>query len=79
MLHDDSLGDDLARVIADIGLVQRVGDVATGGGEVGEVHHRHVIEVVIEVAGVIAARHSEQLRYRAQPVESVTVGLLRLG
>jgi hypothetical protein len=35
VLHDDSLSDDLARVVTDIGLVQRMGDVAAGGGEVG--------------------------------------------
>jgi uncharacterized Zn-binding protein involved in type VI secretion len=76
MLHDDSLSDDLACVITDVGLVKRVGDVTTGGGEVCEVSNHHEVEVVIEVAGVIAARHGEQLRYGTHSIESVTKGLL---
>jgi len=79
VLHDDPLSDDLARVIANVGLVKRVGDVTTGGVEVGKVHNRYEVEVAFEVTGVVAARQSEQFGYGAQSIESVTVCLPRLG
>ena len=78
MLHDDSLSDDLTCMIMDIGLMQWVGDVTTSGGEIGKVRHHHKVEIVVEVAGVIAARHCEKLRYCAHAVESVTKCLLCL-
>lgn len=54
VLHDDSVADDLARVVADVGLMKRMLDVGSGGGEVSEVHHGHEVEVALEIAGVIA-------------------------
>ena len=62
MLHDDSLCDDIARVITDICLVQRVLNLDPGRGEVSEVHYRPDVEVAIKVAGIVPARQSEQLR-----------------
>jgi len=76
MLHDDSLSDDLACVITDIGLMKGVGDVTTGRGEVCEVSNHHEVEVVIEVPRVIAARHGEHRRYGTHPIESLTKRLL---
>ena len=71
VLHDNPLSNDLARVISDVGLVQRVGDVTTGRSEVSEVHHRYVVKVVVEVTGVVTARHGEQFRYCAQSIQSI--------
>jgi hypothetical protein len=54
VLHDDPIADDLARVVADVGLMKRMIDVHPGGGEVSEVHHDHEVEVALEMAGVVA-------------------------
>ena len=78
MLHDDSLSDHQTCVISDIGLVQRVGDVATSGREVSEVSYHDKVKVVGEVARVITTRHGKQLRYFAQVIESITKSLLCL-
>ena len=59
-------------MITSIGLVQRVGNVATGSGEVREVGNRHEVEVVVEVARVVPARHCEEFWYGAQSIERVT-------
>ena len=53
VLNDDPIADDLARVVTDVGLVERVLDVAAGGGEVGEVHHGREVEVALKVPGVV--------------------------
>jgi hypothetical protein len=59
VLHDGTLSDDPAGVITDVRLVQRVGNVATGGGEVGKIHHCDEVEVVVEVTGIISTRQRE--------------------
>ena len=59
MLHDDSLSDHQACMISDIGLVQRVGDIAASGSEVSEIRYHHKVEVVVEVARVITTRHGK--------------------
>lgn len=79
MLHDDSLSDDLAGVITDICLVQRVLNVDTGRGEVSEVHYCHEVEVAIKVAGIVPARQREQLRDLAQCIEGISIRTFRLG
>jgi hypothetical protein len=79
VLHDDTLSDDLAGVITDVRLVQRMSHVAASSGEVGEVLHRHEVEVVVEVASVVTARHRKQLGNGPQSIEGVTKCLLRLG
>ncbi len=57
MLHDDPLSNDPTCMIPDISLVQWVGDVAARRGKVGEIRYHHKVEVVVEVACVIAASH----------------------
>jgi len=79
VLHDDSLSDDLACVIAEVCLVQGMLDVDAGGGEVSEVHHRHEVEVAVKMAGVVPACQGEQLRDPAQGIERIAILLLRLG
>ena len=79
MLDDDSLSDDLARMITNVGLVQRVLNVHTGRGEVGEVHHCHEVEVAFKVAGIVPARQREQLRDFAQSSEGISIRVFRLG
>jgi hypothetical protein len=75
MLHDDPLSNHQACMISDIGLVQRVGDVATSGSEVSEVSYHHKVEIVGEVARVVTTRHGKQLRYFAQVLESIAKSL----
>ena len=77
MLDDDPIADDLARVVTDVGLVERALDVAAGGGEVGEVQHGREVEVALKVAGVVAPGEREQLGM-AQRVERGAVSLFRL-
>ena len=78
VLDDDPVANDFARVISDVGLVERVLDITAGGGEVGEVHHGREVEIALKVAGVVAPGEGEQLRYGAQRVERVEVPLFRL-
>src|ERR1017187_9168071 len=78
VMDDDPIADDLARVVTDVGLVERVLDVAAGGGEGGEVHHGRVVEVAFKGAGVVAPGEREHLRYGPQRVEGVAVSLFRL-
>ena len=59
VLHDDSSSDHLARMIVDVGLVQRMSDVATSGCKVSEVSDHDEVVVVVEVTRVIATRHGE--------------------
>jgi len=77
VLDDDARAYRRDRVVADVRLVQWMGDVTTRGVEVGEVHHRDEVEVAVEVAGIVAPRQGEQLRNRAEPVERVAICLLR--
>src|ERR1035437_9784463 len=78
VLDDDPIADDLARVVTDVGLVERVLDVAAGGGEVGEVPHGREVEVAFKVAGGAAPGGRGQLRYGRRRVERVAVSLFRL-
>jgi len=78
VLHNDPLSYDLARVLSHVGLVQRVVDVPPGRGEVGEIHHRHKIEVALKMAGVIAPRQDQQFWNGAQTFQGITKSLLCL-
>jgi hypothetical protein len=60
VLDDYPVADDFARMVTDAGLVQRVLDVDTGGGEVGEVHHGREVEVALEVVSVVTPGEREQ-------------------
>lgn len=57
MLHDDSLSNDFARMILNVGLMKWMCDVAAGGREVGKIRYDHKVESVVEVSSVIATRH----------------------
>jgi len=66
MLDDNPIADDIARMVADVDLMQRMLDIHPRRGEVSEVHHGHEIEVAFEMVAVISPGQSEQLRYTAK-------------
>lgn len=78
MLDDDSLRDNLARVIVDVGLVKWVLHVDAGRVEVSEVHDRGEVEVALKVAGIVTPGQRDQLRDLAERVEGIAKTLLGL-
>src|ERR1035438_1891197 len=75
VLHDDAFIDHLTRVITDIRLMDRIGDVVPGRVEVREVHDRREIEVPFEVTGVVRELHRQQLWNIAETLHRVAKGL----
>lgn len=77
MLDDHSLADHLARVIADVRLMERVFDIDASGGKVLEVHHGDGVKVALEVASVVTPRQCKELRDDTEALEGIAIRLLR--
>ena len=83
MLHYDPIADDLARVVADVGLMMPTLDVDPGGGEVSEVRQRRSITATWSKFRRNGQRRAQvnpsSSGYAAKCIECLAVLLFRLG
>ena len=78
VLDDDAFSDAGTGVVLDEGPMERVLHVRAGSGEVGEIQDGDIVEVVSEMARVVARVQLGELGNLPQSLQSFAEGLLGL-